>query len=82
MNFVAPANRFSLQLLGGSAWCLVASLYLGCGFDSTPQAQPMSSAGTPASSAGTTTTTAGTPRDGWDRYWRSVGWFFEHAARR
>ena len=61
MNFVAPANRFSLQLLGGSACCLAASLYLGCGFDSTPQASPpVSSAGTTASSAGTTTT-AGTP---------------------
>lgn len=60
MNLVAPANRFSLQLLGGSALCLLASLYLGCGFDSTqPPAPQMSSAGSTATSAGTTSTTAG-----------------------
>lgn len=60
MNSVAPANRLSLRLLSGSAFGLVASLYLGCGFETTPQASPpVSAAGTTASSAGTTTT-AGT----------------------
>jgi glucan 1,3-beta-glucosidase len=60
------------QALGASAWCLAASLYLGCGFETPPTGQ-QPTAGTTASSAGTSTTGGTVPAAGTDAGGASAG---------